>query len=453
MAVKNNRPKFWNMVSVDDTSGEIILYGDIERKTPIDWFTGEPDEENVITPKKFLEDLEKIKDKKVITVRINSGGGDLETGIAIGNVLKGLKAKTIAVNEGLIGSAATLISSSCDVVKAYKGTEFMIHEAMGEMSGCYTRSDLQKAINSFTCAEKVMIEIYKAKTGLAEEKLKELINAETWMTGEEAKEYGFVDELIEDENSEPEFEFQNNKKILLVNGIKHNIGGLNIPPKVLKRLKNKRLNATGGNRMTTKMEKLRNFFLNGLSLFNEAEEEDLQLLNDGGNPEEPTEENPPVTNKKNRKNSQEEEPLNEGEDELENEDDEPLENEEDAELVNDDETDLKNLSPNMKAAVLKERRRLQEIDKIAGTICNKKLVREAKYGKFACSAATLAYRALEYQKKINKRSLNNITSDYQNSNANGVQSLGNSGMNTAPDSAQEAKRVANTYLQLKGGKK
>lgn len=144
MAVKNNRPKFWNMVSVDDTSGEIILYGDIERKTPIDWFTGEPDEENVITPKKFLEDLEKIKDKKVITVRINSGGGDLETGIAIGNVLKGLKAKTIAVNEGLIGSAATLISSSCDVVKAYKGTEFMIHEAMGEMSGCYTRSDLQK---------------------------------------------------------------------------------------------------------------------------------------------------------------------------------------------------------------------------------------------------------------------------------------------------------------------
>lgn len=452
MAVKNNRLKFWNMVSVDDTSGEIILYGDIERRTPTDWFTGEPVEEHVITPKSFLEDLEKIKDKKVITVRINSGGGDLETGIAIGNVLKGLKAKTIAINEGLIGSAATLISSSCDIVKAYKGTEFMIHQAAGEMSGCYTRDDLEKAINSFVCAEKVMLEIYKAKTGLPEEKLKELINAETWMTGEEAKAYGFVDVLIEDENSEPEFEFENNKKILLVNGIKHNIGGLSIPPKVLKRLKNKRLNATGGKRMATKMEKLKNFFLNGLSLFNEAEEEE-QLLNEGEPQEELTEENPPVTNKKNRRNSQEEELLNESEDELENEDDENLENEDDEELVNDDETDLKNMSPKIKAAVLKERRRLQEIDKIAGTICNKKLVREAKYGKYACSAATLAYRALEYQKKINKRSLNNMTSDYQNSNANGVRSLGNSGMNTEPDSAQEAKRVANTYLQLKGGKK
>lgn len=452
MAVENKRPKFWNMVNVDETSGEIILYGDIERRTPTDWFTGEPVEEHVITPKSFLEDLEKIKDKKVITVRINSGGGDLETGIAIGNVLKGLKAKTIAINEGLIGSAATLISSSCDIVKAYKGTEFMIHQAMGEISGCYTRDDLEKTINSFVCAEKVMLEIYKAKTGLPEEKLKELINAETWMTGEEAKAYGFVDVLIEDENSEPEFEFENNKKILLVNGIKHNIGGLSIPPKVLKRLKNKRLNATGGKRMATKMEKLKNFFLNGLSLFNEAEEEE-QLLNEGEGQEEVTEGNPPVKNKKNRKNTEVEELLNEGEDELENEDDDNLENEDDDELVNDDESDLKNMSPKMKAAVLKERRRLQEIDKIAGTICNKKLVREAKYGKYACSAATLAYRALEYQKKINKRSLNNMASDYQNSNANGVHSLGNSGMNTEPDSVQEAKRVANTYLQLKGGKK
>jgi len=53
MAVKNNRPKFWNMVSVDDTCGEIILYGDIERRTPIDWFTGMPLEENVITPQGF----------------------------------------------------------------------------------------------------------------------------------------------------------------------------------------------------------------------------------------------------------------------------------------------------------------------------------------------------------------------------------------------------------------
>ena len=291
MAVENKRPKFWNMVNVDETSGEIILYGDIERRTPTDWFTGEPVEEHVITPKSFLEDLEKIKDKKVITVRINSGGGDLETGIAIGNVLKGLKAKTIAINEGLIGSAATLISSSCDIVKAYKGTEFMIHQAMGEISGCYTRDDLEKTINSFVCAEKVMLEIYKAKTGLPEEKLKELINAETWMTGEEAKAYGFVDVLIEDENSEPEFEFENNKKILLVNGIKHNIGGLSIPPKVLKRLKNKRLNATGGKRMATKMEKLKNFFLNGLSLFNEAEEEE-QLLNEGEGQEEVTEGNP-----------------------------------------------------------------------------------------------------------------------------------------------------------------
>jgi len=377
MAVKNNRPKFWNMVSVDDTCGEIILYGDIERRTPIDWFTGMPLEENVITPQGFLDDLEKIKDKKVIKVRINSGGGDMETGIAIGNVLKGLKAKTIAINEGLIGSAATLISCGCDVVKAYKGSEFMIHEAKGEMSGCYSRDDLKKAINSFDCAEKVILEIYKSKTGLPEDELKELIKAETWLTGEEAQAYGFVDILIEDENEGPEFEFQNNKKIVLVNGIKHNLGGHNIPPKVLKR--HKRLHTTGGKHMALSTKKLRNFFLKGLSLFNEVEEQDEELLNEDELQEEQQEEDPPVTNKRNKKNSQTEELENEVDDELENDDDEELLNEDD-DFTDDEEeeTVLKNLSPKMKAAVLKERKRIQNIDKIAGTICNKKLTAHKK---------------------------------------------------------------------------
>jgi len=50
---------------------------------------------------------------------------------------------------------------------------------------------------------------------LPEDELKELIKAETWLTGEEAQAYGFVDILIEDENEGPEFEFQNNKKIVL----------------------------------------------------------------------------------------------------------------------------------------------------------------------------------------------------------------------------------------------
>lgn len=446
MAVKKYRPKFWNMVDVDDTNGEIILYGDIERQTPVDWFTGEPIDEDVITAKRFREDLAKIKDKKIITLRINSGGGDFETGLAIGNIIKGLKAKTIAINEGLIGSAATLVSCNCDVVKAFKGSEFMIHELKGEIEGCYSRDDLTKVINSFDCGEKVALGIYSAKTGLSEDELKDLIKSETWMTGSEAKELGFVDVLIDDEESEPQFELQNNKKILLVNGVKHNIGGYHIPPKVLKRLKNKRLNATGGRRMAVNTEKIKKFFLKGLSLFNEVEEQEDELLNEDELEEEQQDENPTVTNKKNKKNLED--------DELENEDDEELLNEDEDELLNeDDENELKNMSPKIKAAVLKERKRLQEIDKIAGTLRNKKLVNEAKYGKRACNAATLAYRALEAQKKINKSALNNLNTDYIHSGAQNVHSLGNGGTDGKADMKVEAQRAAQLYAQVKGGKK
>lgn len=455
MITKNkNQLKFWNMVSVDETHGEIILYGDVLDRTPVDFFTGEPVDDLFITPKGFNEDLEKIKDKDIITIRINSGGGILDTGIAIGNTIKGLKSKTIGIAEGFVGSAATLILCSCDVVKAYRSSEIMIHEAKGEMEGSYSKDDLLKSIESFDCAEKSMVEIYKDKTGLSEEEIKELIKAETWMTGIEAKELGFVDVLIEDEEAEPQFELQN-KKILLVNGVKHNISGYHIPPKVLKRLKNKNSDKTGGKQMAFTMKKLQNFFLKGLAMCNEAEEQEDELL-DEENLEEQEEQLPPATNKKNKKNSDEDNLENEDDEELENEDDEDLECEDDEELENEDEEEvvnLKNLSPKARKAVLKERKRLQSIDKIAGTIQNKKLVTEAKYGKRACSAATLAYRSLEAHKKINRSALNNLETDFLNSGAQKVKSLGNSGTSGKPDAKTEAARTAQLYTQLKGGRK
>lgn len=55
--------KFWNIASTGDDSGEILLYGDVVSRQPVDWWTGEPEPGLYIAPESFLEDLAAVKDK------------------------------------------------------------------------------------------------------------------------------------------------------------------------------------------------------------------------------------------------------------------------------------------------------------------------------------------------------------------------------------------------------
>ena len=78
----------WNIASVGEDSGEIVLYGDVVARQPVDWWTGEPEPGLYIAPESFMEDLAAVKGKSNITIKINSTGGDLYTGIAIHNAIK-----------------------------------------------------------------------------------------------------------------------------------------------------------------------------------------------------------------------------------------------------------------------------------------------------------------------------------------------------------------------------
>ena len=104
--------KFWNIASTGEDTGEILLYGDVVSQQPIDWWTGEPEPGMYITPEGFMEDLALVKDKSKITVKLNSCGGDLYTGIAIHNAIKSLSAEINVVVEGIAASAASVAAGS-----------------------------------------------------------------------------------------------------------------------------------------------------------------------------------------------------------------------------------------------------------------------------------------------------------------------------------------------------
>ena len=220
--------RFWNVVTdADAEEATITLYGDVLSSQPRDWFTGEVIEGNFITPEGFAEDLETIKDKKTINIKINSVGGDLYTAIAIHNALKELTATKNVIIEGIAASAASIIAMAGDKVKIFPGSLLMIHNVAGLLMDYYTIADLKKLIKSFDACERAAAAIYAAKTKLTEDVLRGMMDKETWMTGKEAVEKGFADEFVD--GTDPVIMYNKTARVMMVNGVRHSTQGFSVP--------------------------------------------------------------------------------------------------------------------------------------------------------------------------------------------------------------------------------
>lgn len=169
-------------------NAELTLYGDI----------GDSFWED-ISAKRLVQELETL-DVENITLNISSNGGGATAAIAIANALKRHKARVIANIDGIAASAATIITSACDIVRMPKNALFMIHNpwaiAMGE------EKDFEKMAETLSKVKNSVIETYIDKTGMNKEKLSELMDKESWFNANEAKEYGFVDEITDNTDME-----------------------------------------------------------------------------------------------------------------------------------------------------------------------------------------------------------------------------------------------------------
>nr|DAS38546.1 MAG TPA: Putative ATP dependent Clp protease [Caudoviricetes sp.] len=193
--------KFWNVMRNDEEkSAELILYGSI----------GHDEDWDDISDKAFKQDIENLGDVENITLHINSPGGSVFSAVAIANTLKNHKAKVVANIDGLAASAATIITSACDVVRMPKNALFMIHNPITFAYG--NNQDMEKTLDMLNKVKNSIIETYLYKTNTDKETLsRQLMNDETWMDAETAKEYGFIDEILDEEI---EKEFVENKLII-----------------------------------------------------------------------------------------------------------------------------------------------------------------------------------------------------------------------------------------------
>ena len=221
--------KAYSIKMMGTNDAELNLYGEIVSDRPIDWYTGQPTEEAYIVSSELLEDLEELKTKDNITIHLNSVGGDLYAGLAIYNRLKALPANITTVNDGLAASAASIIFQAGDTRKVHAGSNIMVHQAAGFLFGYYQLNDLNQVSKQLRAANKTAINVYAEASGRDADEIKRMVDAETWLTGDEAVEAGLADELIS-ADEDITMSLTEDGKHIVVNGVQLSTRGMhNIP--------------------------------------------------------------------------------------------------------------------------------------------------------------------------------------------------------------------------------
>lgn len=178
--------KFWQVKNEVNGNSEILLYGPIAGESS--WWGDE------VTPRSFAEDLESLGGKDV-TVRINSGGGDVFAAHAIHNQLVAYKGRVTVVIDGLAASAATIIAVAGDRIIMPANALFMIHNPAIRLSDYYGAAELLKAAEALNTIKGSIVAAYRKRCKASAEELAAMMDAETWMGAAECLEKGFVDEI------------------------------------------------------------------------------------------------------------------------------------------------------------------------------------------------------------------------------------------------------------------
>ena len=177
--------KFWSFQAKGDKSGDLLLYGEI---SSVSWWGDE------VTPKEFKKDLDALGDIDILNIYVNSPGGDVFAAQAMVSMLKRHSAEKNVYVDGLMASAATFFIG---VGKVYMPSNAMMmyHNPSSIVWG--NAIDMRKMADDLDKIRESMLSVYREKTGKTDEELIEILDAETWLTAEEAVEYGFADELEE----------------------------------------------------------------------------------------------------------------------------------------------------------------------------------------------------------------------------------------------------------------
>lgn len=359
---------FYTMASVNGDEAEIQFYGEIVKTRPIDWWTGEPEPGNFIMLDEFLEDLKSISNAKSIIMRIDSLGGDSDASVTIHNRLRELKAHKTAIVDGVAMSGGSLIMCAADTIKVNLSSQVMIHKCWSYLRGAYNADELRDTAREFDAVDKQQVAIYKRKTGIEDGELFSMMSDTTFLVGQEILDKGFADELLDSDGEKLQIAASADKRFLFVNGCPLHMAPFAKLPKNIPTV-------SAATVITMAAEEI-----NTTQPGNTGGQEGGKIM--AKNLEELRVENPELA----------------------------------SQLMAEASAAV---STSAGTAVEAERKRIEEIDSISA-LYDDETVKEAKYGKTACTAQELAFRAAQNAAKKGKENLVAMQEDFKASGAGNV---------------------------------
>lgn len=160
--------------------GELVLYG----------FVGDDLWGDGFTASQVIDALAMLGRDADITVRINSGGGYTDDGIAIYNALKAHRGNISVVVDAIAASSASIIAMAGNSIIMRAGALMMIHDPAKFTWG--NAGDHEKSTEQLNKLADLMADIYAEQTGEDAETIREDMKAELWLTGAEAVDRGFA---------------------------------------------------------------------------------------------------------------------------------------------------------------------------------------------------------------------------------------------------------------------
>lgn len=140
----------------------------------------------------FIDELNSITADSIVC-RINSPGGLLIDGIAIGSALAQHPAHITTRVDGIAASAASIVALSGDVCEMMVGSQLMIHDVLCVCSG--NAKEMRETAAWLEEQSQNVAQIYANKAGGETEEWRARMLAETWMFAEEAVELGLADSI------------------------------------------------------------------------------------------------------------------------------------------------------------------------------------------------------------------------------------------------------------------
>ncbi|GBS29672.1 ATP-dependent Clp endopeptidase proteolytic subunit ClpP [Staphylococcus aureus] len=148
---------------------------------------------SIVSQLLFLQAQDSEKD---IYLYINSPGGSVTAGFAIYDTIQHIKPDVQTICIGMAASMGSFLLAAGAKGKrfALPNTEVMIHQPLGGAQGQAT--EIEIAANHILKTREKLNRILSERTGQSIEKIQKDTDRDNFLTAEEAKEYGLIDEVM-----------------------------------------------------------------------------------------------------------------------------------------------------------------------------------------------------------------------------------------------------------------